>query len=99
MNQASLPPLSFFLEKVIKLDNLIPGLNAYVELLHERISTLDPYEDPLLFIKEADYLEKISSFAEILIDERKRTKNTENESPGNSGPDANPEGQVHQGTD
>lgn len=92
MNQTPLPPLSFFLEKVINLDNLVPALVAYLELLEQRIKLISTYENPMLFIKEVDHYEQIFHFTQILIDERQRIKNAKDESAGDTRPDADKEG-------
>ena len=84
MTPASLPHMSFFLERVIKIDNLIPGISAYLEILREKLSQVEVYENPMEYVEMIDYQEKISNFLDILIDERDRTKKAKNQSSSNA---------------
>lgn len=89
MSSASIPPLSFFLGKVIPIDNLISGISAYCEILHDELKTINIYETPMVYVEKSDYYEKISSFLEILQNERERTKESADESKSNAGADEN----------
>lgn len=91
MSSASIPPLSFFLSKVIHLNNLIPGISAYLELLQIELQEVEIYENPMLYVEKIDYYERIASFLDILTNERERTKEPANESKSNAGADENGE--------
>jgi hypothetical protein len=43
MSSASIPPLSFFLSKLIPVDNLISGISAYIEILQNELQDIDVY--------------------------------------------------------
>jgi hypothetical protein len=85
MSSASIPPLSFFLSKLIAVDNLISGISAYIEILQNELQDIDVYETPMLYIEKSDYYEKISTFLEILQNDSKRATESANESKGDAG--------------
>lgn len=89
MSSASIPPLSFFLGKVIPIDNLIAGISSYCEILQDELKAIDIYKTPMVYVEKSDYYEKISSFLEILQNERERTQKSANEGKSNAGADEN----------
>ncbi|MCL5444429.1 hypothetical protein M3M44_09260, partial [Lactobacillus johnsonii] len=54
---------------------------------------IDIYEDPMGWVEKVDYRDTISSFLEILTNERERTKESANEGKSNAGADEN--GKTH----
>jgi len=91
MSSASIPPLPFFLSKVIHLNNLIAGISAYLELLQNELQEVEIYENPMLYVERIDYYEKIASFLQILTNERERNQKPANESDSVAGADENGE--------
>lgn len=89
MSSASLPHLSFFLGTVIEIDNLIPGISSYLELLQKELQEVEVYENPMLYVEKIDYYEKIATFLDILTNERERIKESADESIGITGADEN----------
>lgn len=91
MSSAQIPPLNIFIGKVISLNYLIPCLYEYLELLGEEIKVLEVYENPMLYVEKLDYYEKISTFLQLLDDEREGIENPKNESKDFAGADENGE--------
>lgn len=89
MSSASIPPLSFFLSKVIVIDNLIPGISAYLEIFQNEMKEVEVYENPMLYIEKIDYYEKIATFLDLLTNERERIKASANEGISITGADEN----------
>jgi hypothetical protein len=76
----NLPPLLFFLSKILNEDNLIAGLTSYSQLADENLSEINPYDDPMRFVVVSDYKEKIDNFLAILVNERDRIKKAKKKS-------------------
>lgn len=89
MSSATIPPLSFFLGKVIPIDNLIPGISSYLELLQNELQQVEVYENPMLYVEKIDYYEKIATFLQILTNERERIKESAKKSISITGADEN----------
>lgn len=89
MSSASIPPLSFFLGKVIPIDNLIPGISSYLELLQNELQQVEVYENPMLYVEKIDYYEKIATFLDILTNERERIKESKKKGISIIGADEN----------
>lgn len=89
MSSASIPPLCFFLGKVISINNLIPGISAYLVLLQDELKEVEVYENPMLYVEKIDYYEKIATFLDLLTNERERIETSAIEGIGTIGADEN----------
>ncbi len=89
MYLSSIPSLSFFLSKVTSVENLIPALSAYLELLQDELRQIEIYENPMLYVEKIDFYEHISTFLDLLQNERERIEKSEAEGKNIAGADEN----------